>query len=198
MNSSNRIIKAQNVELIDSKEKLQPRFIKINFQTKEDNISKDNKDVEAEIVQIRKEAEEKIKIAKKEAYDRGFLEGLEKGIDQEKKKLSRASESITKIIKEFKVLKKEYFKNSEKDIIDLIFLIAKKVIHKEVTLSKDIIMNVLRDTMKNIHDKEDVKIRLNPKDYNYIMEANPNFVNNLCDIKIYLLKKMKELNREVL
>ena len=198
MNLSSRIIKAQNVNLVDSKEKVKPKFIKINFQTKEDDISKESNDVEAEIAQIKieaeiaqikKEAEKKIKIAEKKAYDRGFLKGLQEGTDQEKRKISTVLESITKITKDFRGLKEEYFKNSEKDIVELIFLIAKKVIHKEVSLSKDIILAVVRDAMKSVRDKKDIKITLNPKDYNYIMETQPNFFNNFCDMKNILIEK---------
>ncbi len=189
MNLSSRIIKAPNVNLVDPKEKVKPKFIKINFQTEKDDISKENNDVETEIAQIRKEAEKKIKIAEKKAYDRGFLEGLQEGTDQEKRKISTVLESITKITKDFRGLKEEYFKNSEKDIVELIFLIAKKVIHKEVSLSKDIILAVVRDAMKSVRDKKDIKITLNPKDYNYIMETKPNFFNNFCDMKNILIEK---------
>jgi flagellar biosynthesis/type III secretory pathway protein FliH len=93
MNLYNNVIKTQDVKLTDLKERLQPRFIKTNFQTKKDDIYNKSK-VEVEIKEIRREAQERIKITKKEAYDRGFSEGIWKGIDQEKKKLSQTLESV--------------------------------------------------------------------------------------------------------
>ena len=196
MNLSNRVIKAQDIKLTDSKEKLQPRFIKINFQTKEKegDIYKNKSKVRADIVAKRREIEE-IEIIKKEAYDKAFSEGVREGRNQEKKKLSLAIESVAKLIKDLKILKDEFFENSEKEIIDLIFLIAKKVIHREVDTSREIIVSVLRDTIKNVRDKEGVKIRLNPKDYHYIMEASPDFLSKFCDIKNTLIEEDEEIKQ---
>jgi len=197
MNLSNRIIKAQNIKLIDSKEKLQPRFIKINFQTKEEkeNIYKNKSKLRSEIVAKRKDIEEKIEIIKKEVYDKAFSEGVREGRNQEKKKSSMAIESVAKLIKDLKILKDEFFENSEKEIIDLIFLITKKVMHREVDTSREIIVSVLRDTIKNVRDKEGVKIRLNPKDYHYIMETSPDFLSKFCDIKNTLIEEDEEIGR---
>ena len=170
MNLSNKIIKSHDIKLIKLQNTLQ------SVEKKENSISKNDSDIQSKIIEIRKETEEKIKIAEKKAYDKGFLEGIE----QYKKEVSKALESIKKMIEDFKVLKEEYFKKSEKDIINLIFLIAKKVIHKEVSISRDIILALLRDTAKNIQDKEGIKIRINPKDYNYILQSAPDFVSNFC------------------
>ena len=191
MNLSNRVIKAQYIKLIDSKEKLQPKFIKINFQTKEkkEDIYKNKSNVRDEIVAKRME------IIKKEMYDKAFSEGVREGRNQEKKKSSMAIESVAKLIKDLKILKDEFFENSEKEIIDLIFLIAKKVIHREVDTSREIIVSVLRDTVKNVRDKEGVRIRLNPKDYHYIMEASPDFLSKFCDIKNTLIEEDEEIRQ---
>lgn len=197
MNLSNRVIKAQDIKLTDSKEKLQPRFIKINFQTKEkeEDIYKNKSNIRAEIVAKRREIEEKIEIIKKEVYDKAFSEGVRGGRNQEKKKLSMAIESVAKLIKDLKILKDEFFENSEKEIIDLIFLIAKKVIHREVDTSREIIVSVLRDTIKNVRDREGVKIRLNSKDYHYIMETSPDFLSKFCDIKNTLIEEDEEIRQ---
>jgi len=195
MNLSNRVIKAQHIKLTDSKEKLQPRFIKVNFQTKEEDIYKNKSNVRAEIVAKTREMEEKVEIIKKEVYDKAFSEGVKEGRNQEKKKSSMAIESVAKLIKDLKILKDEFFENSEKEIIDLIFLIAKKVIHREVDTSREIIVSVLRDTVKNVRDKEGVRIRLNPKDYHYIMEASPDFLSKFCDIKNTLIEEDEEIRQ---
>ncbi len=187
MNLSNKIIKAQDIKLTESKEKLQPRFIKINFQTKDKSDDKDRNKIRADIIAKRKEIQE--------ACDKAFSEGLREGINQEKNKLSMAMESVAKLIKDLKISKNEFLKNSEKDIIDLIFLIAEKVVHREVSTNKDIIMHVLRDTVKNINDREGVKIRLNPKDYNYIMELWPDFLDKFCDMENTLIEEDEEIGQ---
>ena len=199
MNSYNNIIKSQDIKLINLQDKVQQKFITIDLQTPKSNVSKNTSDIESKILQTKKEAQKAIKIAQKEAYDKGLLEGLEKGvekgIEQEREKVSLALQSITKIIKDFDALKLEYFKNSEKDIIDLILLIAKEVIHKEVSLNRDIILAVLRDAMKHMHNKEIIKILVNPRDYNYILETNPKFLSNFCNMKNTIIEEDEEIEQ---
>ena len=81
-------------------------------------------------------------------------------------------------------LKKQILEGSEKQILDLAFLIAGKVIHKEVSTGREVILSVLRDAMKNIQEREGIRIRLNPGDYRDIIEVKPDFFEIYGDISI--------------
>jgi len=209
MNSYSRIIKAQDIKLpvsqtslsstppqanagqgglelerTDSSKEVSVRFIRgICHVTKKEG-RENHRDISAEIEDIRKQTEERIKIAEKNACDRGFSEGLKKGIEQEKRELSLRVESVGKLIRELKKLKKQFLKDSEKEIIDLAFLIAGKVIHKEVSIGREVIVSVLRDAMKSMQERDGVSIRLNPVDYCHLTEAKPDFLDSYNDILI--------------
>jgi flagellar assembly protein FliH len=148
------------------------------------NALENNRTTSAKIEKIKKQSEERIKIVEKDTYARGFSEGLKKGMDQEKMELSLAVESVAKLIKELKTLKKELLESSDKQIIDLAFLIAGKVIHKEVNTGREVILSVLRDAMKNMQEREVVRIRLNSGDYSHIKEVKPDFLDGFSDIVI--------------
>lgn len=196
MSDSYKVIRAQDVELIELREKTADGFIpgicRVPANEADFNVCENNKDVEAEIEKIAKEEKQRIKIAEKDAYDRGFSKGLREGIDREKRKLSFAAESAEKMIGELKMLKEELMKSSEKEIIGLAFLMAEKVIHKEVSADKEVILSVLRDAIKNMRDKDGVRIRLNPEDYRYITEAKPDFLDSFGDI---LIEKDEKIGR---
>ena len=187
---SNRVIKAQDIKLTDSREKARARFIEIDFKAK----SPDSREIDGDSIPV-KEVEEKVKIAEKEAYDKGFLEGIREGINREKKELALTVESVAKLVRELKMLKEKLLESSEREIIDLAFLIAGKVIHTEVSTSKEVILTVLKDTIRNIQDKEGIKIRLNPADYNYITEAKPDFPGSFCNMKNISIEKDEEIGR---
>lgn len=187
---SNRVIKAQDIKLTDSREKVPARFIEIDFKAK----SPDSREIDGDSIPV-KEVEEKVKIAEKEAYDKGFLEGIREGINREKKELALTVESVAKLVRELKMLKEKLLESSEREIIDLAFLIAGKVIHTEVSTSKEVILTVLKDTIRNIQDKEGIKIRLNPADYNYITEAKPDFPGSFCNMKNISIEKDEEIGR---
>ncbi len=196
MSDSYNVIRAQDVELMESREKTADGFIRgicrIPANEADSNACENNKDVEAEIEKIGKEEKQRIKIAEKDAYDRGFSKGLGEGIDREKRELSFAAESVEKMIGELKMLKEELLKSSEKEIIGLAFLMAEKVIHKEVSADREVILSVLRDAIRNMRDNDGVRIRLNPEDYRYITEAKPDFLDNFGDI---LIEKDEKIGR---
>ena len=196
MSDSYNVIRAQDVELMESREKTADGFIRgicrIPANEAASNACENNKDVEAEIEKIGKEEKQRIKIAEKDAYDRGFSKGLGEGIDREKRELSFAAESVEKMIGELKMLKEELLKSSEKEIIGLAFLMAEKVIHKEVSADREVILSVLRDAIRNMRDSDGVRIRLNPEDYRYITEAKPDFLDNFGDI---LIEKDEKIGR---
>ncbi|OPX39657.1 MAG: hypothetical protein B1H13_09315 [Desulfobacteraceae bacterium 4484_190.3] len=188
MHSSNRIIKAQDINLKDTKDKTLAGFIRgichIPTNKADFNARGNNMEYGFEIEEPGKQIEERIKTVAKEAYDRGFSKGVKEGIDQEKTELSLATESVAKLIRELKIMKEELLKSSEKEIIDLAFSIAGKVIHKEVSTNREVVWSVLKDAMRNIRERDGVNIRMNPEDYRYITEAKPDLLDNFGDMSI--------------
>jgi flagellar assembly protein FliH len=196
---SNKVVKAQDIKLTDppatarheragSRNKAPGRFIRgichIPSNKEDFNARKNKRDIDAEIEEPGKQVEERIKIAEKEAYNRGFSKGLAEGIERKKRELSLAVESVAKLTRELKILKEELLKSSEKKIIDLVFLIAGKVIHKEVSTGREVVLSVLKDAMKNMQERDGVSICLNPEDHRYITEAKPDFLDSFGDILI--------------
>ena len=196
LSDSNKVVKAQDIKLTDSSEKAPVRFIRgisnIPANEADFNVRENNMNIGSEIEEPGKQAGERIKIIEKEAYDRGFSKGVTEGINKEKRKLALAAESVAKLIRELKVLKEEFLKDSEKEIIDLVFLIAGTVIHKEVSTGREVILSVLSDAMRNIQERDDVSIRLNPEDHRYITEAKPDFLDSFGNI---LIEKDKEIGQ---
>jgi flagellar assembly protein FliH len=61
--------------------------------------------------------------------------------------------------------------------------IAEKVIHTEVSTNNEIVLAVLRDAVKNVVDRDGIKIRLNPDDLRFITEMNPDFLQGISGLK---------------
>jgi len=202
-----KVIKAQDIKLTDPTDTARykqgwargnPRacFVRgvchIPANEANSNARGNNMGVGSEIKETEKQIEERIKIAAKQAYEKGFSEGMIKGVEQEKRELSLAAESIAKLVRELKMLKEEFLKSAEKGIIDLAFSIAGRVIHKEVSTGREVVLSVLKDAMKNMSERDGVVIRLNPGDYCYIIEAKPDFLDNFGDILIVKDEKIDQ------
>ncbi len=112
LSDSNKVVKAQDIKLADSREKTPVRFIRgichIPANEADFNVCEKNMNIGSEIEESGKQVEERIKITEKEAYDRGFSKGVTEGINGEKKKLALAAESVVKLIRELKALKEEF------------------------------------------------------------------------------------------
>jgi len=80
-------------------------------------------------------------------------------------------------------LKKNILDHAEEQIIQLSLAIAEKVIHHEVTTNREVIRNVLREAIKNIVDRENMKIRVHPHDFRYMMEIKSDFLQKFDGIR---------------
>lgn len=186
---SNKVIKAENVKIINIKERLPAGFAPAGFKAKGGGSAATGQRGYTGTEDLDGGLERRINVFKKEAYDKGFSEGMEAGKNKTKEKLFSTLGAVGRLVEELKMLKKEFLEKSEEEMLDLVFLIAGKVIHKETTSSREIVLAVLRDTLQNIQDSEGIKIRLNPQDYEYIMEAKPDFASDHNGIKTIQFEK---------
>jgi flagellar assembly protein FliH len=179
MSLSNKVIKAENTKIIGSKKKVTAKFVHIDMTANGTNNAEQHYDNGATNVTA---VEERIKNAENEAYNKGYSEGIQEGRTREKQDLALSLASVEKLIRTLKTLKTELLERFEADILSLSMTIAEKVIHKEVSINRDVIIAVLKDTIRHIKDKEGLRIRLNPDDYNYITEIKPEFLNKYPDM----------------
>jgi flagellar assembly protein FliH len=112
----------------------------------------------------------KIEAIKNAAYKSGFADGSKEGRSDAQKRHAHAYAACEKLMGELKAAKRDLWKNSEKDILELAFAVAEKVIQREVSRDKDIVSAVLTKAIDHIQDKEEMRIRINPVDHTQLME----------------------------
>jgi flagellar assembly protein FliH len=180
---SDRVIKSKNVEIVKSVEGILPEFKRFYSTVKGDagtgsgeKGKADNNSNEVIIAQ-------KIKTAKGEAYTKGYAEGIREGTESEKRKLLHSTEVLANSMKELDRLKRDILEGNEEKILNLVFSVSEKIISQEISINRDVVYSVLKSAIKQILDKEGIKVRLNPEDYRYIMEINPGIMNGFEDIR---------------
>jgi flagellar assembly protein FliH len=122
---------------------------------------------------------ERINALKKEAYEKGFASGLE----SRKKEAAQLVAAMAEVTRQTAELKKKLYAEAEEQILSLAFSIAEKVIHTEVGTNKNIFAEVLKGAAKSIVDRESIKVRLNPEDYRYMLEAKPDLFQEMSWLK---------------
>ena len=185
------LIKSKKIEYVEKQTDALSGFVQADYipaETKKTSSSATRKNHNEEL-------ENKIRIAEQEAFDRGLAEGMIRGSDVEKKKLLTAVTAFEKALHDISSLRNGIFENLEPEILGLAVTIAEKIIHQETKTDKNVYLSVLKEAVRNILDKEGMKIRLHPLDYEHMLEVNPAFLNSFEGVKNPSLEKDDTLSR---
>ena len=125
----------------------------------------------------------KIRITEQEFYERGLSDGIRKGRELEKNETLQSLQAMSVIVKEMAALKKNTLENLEEEIVQLSLAVAEKVIHLEATTNREVIRGVLKEAIKNIGDRENMKIRVHPQDFQFMIEIKNDFLQSFDGIR---------------
>jgi flagellar assembly protein FliH len=195
LSKKSKVLKAENIVVIDPNEAPPAEFVRLECE------SADNQEDAATVTKISKEEQERrnqeaaLAKEKKASFREGYEEGLKQGVEIQKQEASRMVQALTDVIKEMESVKQNILENAEHDIVELAVDLAEKVIHCEVLTNRDVITAVLKDAIKGIIDKEELKIRLNPIDYRYMLEIKSDFFQSVDGVKHVVFEEDESIQR---
>ena len=102
-----------------------------------------------------------------EAFNNGLKEGkelAERGLINVFRALRASSETIHN-------LRDKIFRESEDEIINLIMLVARKVIINEVTENRKILTSVVQHAIADLSARDEITVRINPDDYQLVISG---------------------------
>ncbi|MCD6256825.1 hypothetical protein J7J45_02020 [Candidatus Aerophobetes bacterium] len=137
---------------------------------------------------------------KKEIYLDDYIEQIkrkfyQKGFDDGKKHLQDQVLNIVGIFKKatekLEMEKNSLIKKGEKQLIRVAIAIAKKIIRKEVSVDPEIIKKVVREALQKIVESSSrlIIIRVNPQDWQSIMQIDPGTLPSELSTKKVEIKK---------
>ncbi|HHW30448.1 MAG TPA: flagellar biosynthesis protein [Clostridiaceae bacterium] len=110
--------------------------------------------------------------ARRKGYEKGFQEGLEEG----RKKYRNL---ILELQKERQCARDDYkrvVKNIEADAVYLVLEISKKIIGEEISVRKELILELIRQGFEKSMYKDSLVLKVSPEDYQFVTENK----NALC------------------
>jgi flagellar assembly protein FliH len=115
---------------------------------------------------VKKKEDFKTRLARieKEAYEKGFEQGQRDGFALEESKIEEMGKQLDAIFTGLLELKPQIYAESERELLKLAMLIAKKVIGEEVRTNSAIIGNSIRSALKFLTDKRKIRIIIHPED----------------------------------
>lgn len=111
-----------------------------------------------------KQMTEKTNNLEKEAYEKGFSQGEKAGMELGEKRFESILKSFAEALEGVKKIKEEVYQNSEQEMIKLVVTIARKIIHREVSTDRTIILDLIKAALAYVADHEEIKVRFNPSD----------------------------------
>ncbi len=132
-----------------------------------DELEKESqkKEVAQQALELSREIQEG---AYKEAYELGKEEGRELAYAEEKQSLATELSSIQSLIQEIRAAKSDIFKDNEKQIVNLCFYMAKRLLMKEVEVNQDYIQTLIKKTLEMAQSDEEVTIKVSTEDKKWI------------------------------
>lgn len=106
-------------------------------------------------------SEEDLNLRVSEAFNAGLKEGkevAERGLINVFRALRASSETVHN-------LRDKILRESEDEIINLVMLVARKVIIREVTQERSILAGVVQNALAGLSAREEITVHINPDDY---------------------------------
>ena len=100
--------------------------------------------------------------ANKESYQRGFSEGRSVGHDQATVELQPVMDRLSRSLADLASVRSRVRKTAEADLLKLAIAIARRVLHRELTLDPGSIEGLIRVALEKLESRELCRVRVHP------------------------------------
>ena len=133
--------------------------------------------------ELEAEIQAKVDKQEKEAFAKGHAEGREEGFQEGRQEVERLVESLQKIISAAIDKRNQIIQESETQVINLVLLIAKKVIKVISENQRNVVINNVVQALRKLKSRGDVVIRVNLADVELTSEHINDFMKMVESVK---------------
>jgi flagellar assembly protein FliH len=152
-------------------------------QEAEDEAKRIIEDAKKQAGELEAEIQGKVDKVEKEAFTKGHAEGSEEGFQEGRQEVERLVESLQKIISAAIEKRNEIIQESETQVINLVLLIAKKVIKVISENQRNVVINNVVQALRKLKSRGDVVIRVNLADVELTSEHINDFMKMVENVK---------------
>jgi flagellar assembly protein FliH len=110
------------------------------------------------ITQGQQEADE----LRRKAYEEGAEQGYQESMEKTEQEIIIYKEQTKELIGKLGEIKKNYLSDHLDDLLDLIFMITKKILNTAIEFKPELIASVVKNVLEETGDAETLIIRVNP------------------------------------
>ena len=116
--------------------------------------------------------------ARKEGYDTGFEGGFRKGKESAKEEFSPFLETTQQLIGELSGFRKDMYDKVEREMVEMVISLAKKVIHFEFSTREDAVQDMIRLAVQSVLDRESMVIKIHLRCVFVLQQIIPHILCN--------------------
>ncbi|MCB5250109.1 MAG: FliH/SctL family protein [Candidatus Cloacimonadales bacterium] len=141
--------------------------------------------LEKEIAQL----DEKYKQESQKSYQKGIKEGVKQAQHQFQSQVNQTLKIFNQLLDSISSQTDKIKEDQQQELLDFIISIARKVIDTELEINPNIILNVLKNALNLINEREEIRILVNPKDWLTVKENLKNL-----NVQFELPKQIEVIN----
>ncbi len=116
-------------------------------------------------------------------YQKGFEEGKREGLRLGRDEVAQVVSQLKAISGAILEAKKEIINQAQREVVELALAIAKRVVRANVQVNKEIIINMVEETLRRTVDRERIVIRVNPSDVEVIKSNRSQYTSSIEGIE---------------
>jgi flagellar assembly protein FliH len=101
----------------------------------------------------------------RDAFAKGFAQGEKAGMEAAAKRGEAMLRRLTQTLDEMTTLRAQMIRETEQQMVSLALAVARRIIHREVSLDRDLLIAIARVALDRLGESATVSVHLNPEDY---------------------------------
>jgi flagellar assembly protein FliH len=124
-----------------------------------------------------------------------MAKGQEEGRKIVTKKIEPLFDTLRNAVAELSDMRASLVDIYQRQILEMVFLIVEKIIHRSIQISPDIILDTVRAASSHLMETDEIHLRLHPSDFEYIREIEAALSKKLSGKKNFHIVEDSTLER---
>jgi flagellar biosynthesis/type III secretory pathway protein FliH len=118
-----------------------------------------------------RDLDERAATVERDAFAKGYAEGERAGLEAARTRSDAMLRRLGATIDELIALRGEIVRKSERQAVQLVLAIAERLVHREITLDRSILLGMARAALDRLGEHGTATVRLNPADLTAIGDS---------------------------
>ena len=140
-----------------------------------------NKIIQSNLEQQQIDLQTTLQSEKQNEYQRGLNDGIQKAQKQYQSQVQNSLDALNNITSSLSAQYNKLKEEQEQDILAFIITLTRKIIDTELEINNQIVLNILKNALNLLNEREEIKILVNPQDW-LIVKENINYLKLRIDL----------------